>query len=527
MANNASVIQGLFPNGLAQIARGAVVQPKTGRPDWVRQRIAHPGAPQVTQRQAAPAGPAVAALQRVSPNGTAIQLPESQSRFATHGGQPMPPTVCQKMERLFGTSFADVRVHIGPHVSSLGARAFTHGSNIHFAPGQYDPQSARGQQTLAHELAHVVQQRSGRVRNPFGSGVAAVHDSALEGEAERFGQRAVMQVIQPSATVRRSNRTPKPKDLSRFEDELPEYRHRAIPTAELKRDIPNFDDGGDRGRPFHPGMRLAGATDAVRYGAYHIADLASLGLLSDIDWYRGAVNRGMSLPRAAAGMAATTVVKAGVGWYLGGLLSTYELGAKALVGAAALATRAGRYAYEFVDSTVAATGLPSPLWETIKTTGRVAIGAEAAEVNANTVMGMSASAAAGRIGKTGATSQVHYEWLHLRARSLGGAGIPGNYVAGSFHANTEMIPLESAIRRAANAGANMEVCITAFCVADSNVANRINYKVWKNGSKAFEKTFDANRGAFSRVESLALEEAANAAFADSWWGSIRRVIGPR
>jgi hypothetical protein len=43
---------------------------------------------------------------------------------------------------------------------------------------------------IGHELAHVVQQRMGRVTNPFGSGVAIVRDQMLEAEAERMALEA-------------------------------------------------------------------------------------------------------------------------------------------------------------------------------------------------------------------------------------------------------------------------------------------------------------------------------------------------
>ena len=45
----------------------------------------------------------------------------------------------------------------------IGAQAYTTGSDIHFAPGQYDPHSPAGQEVLGHELWHVVQQKEGRV----------------------------------------------------------------------------------------------------------------------------------------------------------------------------------------------------------------------------------------------------------------------------------------------------------------------------------------------------------------------------
>ena len=102
------------------------------------------------------------------------------------------------MESVFGTSFGDVRIHEGPEASSIGALAFTQGSSIYFAYGQYNPNTPQGQRLLGQQLAHVVQQRSGRVRNPFGAGIAAVHDPLLKAEAEMMGSRAAMaQTVQP------------------------------------------------------------------------------------------------------------------------------------------------------------------------------------------------------------------------------------------------------------------------------------------------------------------------------------------
>jgi len=106
------------------------------------------------------------------------------------GGWPLPRDVQAKMEGALGASFADVRIHVGPEASSIGAVAFTWGSDIYFAAGQYNPHTPHGQFLLGHELQHVVQQRAGRVANPFGSGVAVVQDHALEAEADRIGRMA-------------------------------------------------------------------------------------------------------------------------------------------------------------------------------------------------------------------------------------------------------------------------------------------------------------------------------------------------
>ena len=108
------------------------------------------------------------------------------------GGWMLPKEVQTKMESALNGDFSDVRIHVGSEVAAIGAIAFTWGSDIHFAPGYYNPHSIQGQQLLGHELAHVLQQRAGRVRNPFGSGTAVVQDHALEAEADRLGMKAAM-----------------------------------------------------------------------------------------------------------------------------------------------------------------------------------------------------------------------------------------------------------------------------------------------------------------------------------------------
>jgi hypothetical protein len=116
------------------------------------------------------------------------------------GGRPLPEGVRGKMEAALGANFADVRVHVGPQAERIGAIAFTLGSDIYFAPGRYQPDTPHGQQLLGHELAHVVQQRAGRVRNP-GSRLAVVQDHALEAEADRMGQRAAAAPITSEVNI--------------------------------------------------------------------------------------------------------------------------------------------------------------------------------------------------------------------------------------------------------------------------------------------------------------------------------------
>lgn len=73
--------------------------------------------------------------------------------------------VRSQMEQSLSASFGDVVVHTGASSAAvaeqLDAAAFTVGRHVVFGPGRYDPVSPRGKMLLAHELAHVVQQRRG------------------------------------------------------------------------------------------------------------------------------------------------------------------------------------------------------------------------------------------------------------------------------------------------------------------------------------------------------------------------------
>ena len=69
------------------------------------------------------------------------------------------------MEARFGQEFGRVRIHADRHAAesarSISARAYTKGQDIVFGEREYSPGSDVGRRLLAHELTHVVQQRSG------------------------------------------------------------------------------------------------------------------------------------------------------------------------------------------------------------------------------------------------------------------------------------------------------------------------------------------------------------------------------
>lgn len=105
----------------------------------------------------------------------------------------IPDAVKQRMEDSFGTDFSSVRVHPdSSKAPEVGALAYTQGTDIHFAPGQFKPDTAAGQELLGHELTHVVQQAEGRVQPTTEIGGMPVNDNeALEHEADVRGAQAV------------------------------------------------------------------------------------------------------------------------------------------------------------------------------------------------------------------------------------------------------------------------------------------------------------------------------------------------
>ena len=104
-------------------------------------------------------------LQMKSGNGGMMASEGLSARlnYAKNSGQPLPEKVSHEMGGKIGADFSGVKVHTGSDAiqmsREIGARAFTHGSDIYFNQGKYDPGSSEGKHLLAHELTHVVQQK--------------------------------------------------------------------------------------------------------------------------------------------------------------------------------------------------------------------------------------------------------------------------------------------------------------------------------------------------------------------------------
>lgn len=104
------------------------------------------------------------------------------------GGQALDGPVQSQMAGALGWDFSGVRVHTTPVADQLSrqlsAVAFTTGTDIFFRSGAYQPQTGGGQGLLAHELAHVVQQSSGRVGSSGGGMTVHAPGDVYEQEAD-------------------------------------------------------------------------------------------------------------------------------------------------------------------------------------------------------------------------------------------------------------------------------------------------------------------------------------------------------
>ncbi|MGB9176376.1 MAG: DUF4157 domain-containing protein, partial [Methanoregula sp.] len=102
-------------------------------------------------------------LQRVAVRSAPETAPPIVHEVLRSPGAPLDQRTREFMEMRFGQDFSQVRVHTdakaGEAARVLDARAFTAGTDLFFATGQYAPDITVGRRLLAHELAHVVQQQ--------------------------------------------------------------------------------------------------------------------------------------------------------------------------------------------------------------------------------------------------------------------------------------------------------------------------------------------------------------------------------
>lgn len=143
-----------------------------------------------------------------------LSIQQSQGR-----GRALPDGLRTSMESAFGADFGGVRVHNDTQANTLdesvGARAFTTGKDIFLGQGEYNPDSSGGQELLAHELTHVVQQ--GGAGEAANSVQRHAEGAELPKKDDQVAEIATKENLAPAAT-RRGDKKKAKKAGGEFEE---------------------------------------------------------------------------------------------------------------------------------------------------------------------------------------------------------------------------------------------------------------------------------------------------------------------
>ena len=155
------------------------------------------------------------------------------------GGAPLDESTRSRMESSFGEDFSDVRVHTDQQASksaaAVGANAYTVGSDIVVRGGHFDASSPTGQRTIAHELSHVVQQRSGPVDGADAPG--GIKLSSPDDRFERAADATADEVVSRSVSAPQPSGTATPSlqlEAADEEAEMPVQREAAVEEDEME-----------------------------------------------------------------------------------------------------------------------------------------------------------------------------------------------------------------------------------------------------------------------------------------------------
>ncbi|CCA59142.1 hypothetical protein SVEN_5856 [Streptomyces venezuelae ATCC 10712] len=177
--------------GNAAVSR--LVQRERQEPSGGQTAHEHPSTVQASHEH--PSG-GHAAHERPSGGQAAHEPPSAVQRSTVHqvlrgSGRPLGEALKSEMEGRLGADFSDVRLHTGPaaqrSAAEIGARAYTSGSHVVIGTGGAD------KHTLAHELTHVIQQRSGPVSGTDNGAGLSLSDPSdrFEREAEANAARVM------------------------------------------------------------------------------------------------------------------------------------------------------------------------------------------------------------------------------------------------------------------------------------------------------------------------------------------------
>jgi hypothetical protein len=119
------------------------------------------------------------------------QAPAEPAAIAAPHQQRLPSGLREEFAAHFGADFDDIGIAptaAAPAVTANGADAVTVGDAIAFGDMAYQPESGWGRELIAHELAHVVQQRGGTGGSPLADPAAYEQQADTAARAALAGQ---------------------------------------------------------------------------------------------------------------------------------------------------------------------------------------------------------------------------------------------------------------------------------------------------------------------------------------------------
>lgn len=156
--NISSVPSGIQP----KLTVGAPNDKYEQEADRVADKVMGMSAPQAVENNVTTVGVPKAQRSHSSSGAVSVNTGVENQLTSLAGGQPLPKNELNFFESRFGQDFSHVRIHTSAHADnaakSINARAFTLGSDVTFASGEYQPGTTVGRRLMAHELTHVVQQ---------------------------------------------------------------------------------------------------------------------------------------------------------------------------------------------------------------------------------------------------------------------------------------------------------------------------------------------------------------------------------
>ncbi|MGH9765829.1 MAG: DUF4157 domain-containing protein [Blastocatellia bacterium] len=159
------------------------------------------------------------------------------------GGQPLAQQTRAEMERSFDADFSDVRVHQDSSAQaaadSLNATAFARGDDIYLGAESPAPESPAGRELIAHELAHVAQQRRATELRAEVSQPGDRFEQAADRAARQAlqGQAAESVVGGATPAIHRREKQGKPGTRAEAEDALRRYFEREMNAQGRKKDL--------------------------------------------------------------------------------------------------------------------------------------------------------------------------------------------------------------------------------------------------------------------------------------------------